>query len=343
MSITNPVAQHQYILISTLFFSSLTIGAYLLATLLIHRFILQRFRPGVFMLYLLGVHGLTSMLVYWHFIFFLRYFGPDNLPGVYSRNAEHVAGLAMWQIPFDTIIVLLFSYSLFYNYLLYAVGLKAFKDLFTARLRQERLEKENLLLEFNFLKAQINPHFLFNTLNNIYSFSFKSPDKVQDTVLKLADLMRYSLYETEIERVLLAKEIQFLDSYIELQRIRYDAGTTLSYTVQGSPGQFTIPPLLLIVFVENAFKHGLQANTQTGWVKICLTIDQDMLTFTVENNLPLRKNREVGGIGLTNVRKRLDHAFGSSYQLRVDELPQSFCVQLTLPLYELAISSNHRG
>ncbi|GAA4419103.1 hypothetical protein GCM10023187_53110 [Nibrella viscosa] len=340
--VSDPKARQQYIILSTLFFGSLTIGAYLLVTLLTRQFILRQFRMGMFVLCLLGVHVLTSLVVHWHFLFFLRYLGPANLPNIYSRNAEHVASLAIWQIPFDTITVFLFSYSLFYNYLLYAVGFKVFKDLFSLKIRQERLEKENLLLEFNFLKAQINPHFLFNTLNNIYSFAIKSPDKVPDTVLKLADLMRYSLYETETELVPLAKEIQFLDSYIELQRIRYDASFNLSYTVQGNPGQLMVPPLLLIVFVENAFKHGLQANPKAGWASIGLTIKKNSLVFSVENSRPIKKINGVGGIGLVNVRKRLDHFYDRDYELQIEEQPQSFRIHLTLILHEPALSSHHR-
>ncbi len=294
-TIPDPLAQRRYSILSTLLFGGLTMLAYVSITWLTRQFVLLRFRLGLFMGSLFLIHVAISALVRWHFLVFTRSLTLSNLPSIYARNADHIARLSFWQVPFDSIIVGLFSFSLLYNYLLYAVGFKVFKDLFVLKIRQEKLEKENLQLEFNFLKAQVNPHFLFNTLNNIYSFSIQSPDKVPHTILKLADLMRYSLYETETEFVPLAKEIMFLDSYVQLQRIRHEEDTQLSYTVEGQPGTLIIPPFLLIVFVENAFKHGLQASTLAGWVRIRLTIDNQQLLFVVENKVPPSRSATMGG------------------------------------------------
>lgn len=340
--IQNATAQRVYTNLSTIFFGGLTVGGYLLITWLTRRYILIRFRFGLFILSLFLVHVVTTILVRWHFVLFTSYLTLPNLPRIYKNYADYIARLSIWEVPFDSIIVWLFSFSLFYNYLLYAVGFKVFKDLFTLKIKQAQLEQENLLLEFNFLKAQISPHFLFNTLNNIYSFSIKSPDKVADTILKLADLMRYSLYETEAERVLLAKELAFLDSYIQLQRIRHEVGVEIMYTVQGQPGSLMIPPLLLIIFIENAFKHGLQASTQQGWIRIALVIEGETLLFRTENNLPTRKSEGVGGIGLKNVRKRLDYLYGERYQLSVEEVRNTFQVSLTINLDEPALPSHYR-
>lgn len=331
-TISDPTARSVYIDLSTVFFGTLTVGAYFIVTWLTRQYILLGFRFGLFVMSLFTIHVLTTTIVRWHFLLFTRYLTLPKLPRIYTLYADYIAQLSVWQVPFDPIIVGLFSFSLFYNYLLYGVGLKVFKDLFGLKIKQTKLENENLQLEFNFLKAQINPHFLFNTLNNIYSFSIKSPDKVAGAILKLADLMRYSLYETEAEQVPLAKELTFLDSYVQLQRIRHEDDVALSYTVQGQSGTVMIPPLLLIVFVENAFKHGLQASTLAGWVRIALIITDKSLLFRVENNIPLKKTHVVGGIGLNNVRKRLDHYYADRYHLQIEEVANTFRVNLTIQL-----------
>ncbi|MBO0953331.1 sensor histidine kinase [Fibrella forsythiae] len=343
LTIPDRDAQQVYAVLSTIIFGGLTVNAYFLITWLTRNYILVRFRFNLFIGCLLLVHILTSALVRWHFLLFIHYLTLANLPRMYSVYAGHVIQMPVWQVPFDSIIVGLFSFSLFYNYLLYAVGLKVFKDLFTMKTQQDKLEQENLQLEFNFLKAQINPHFLFNTLNNIYSFSIQSPEKVAGAILKLADLMRYALYETEAEQVLLAKELAFLDSYVQLQRIRHDENVELTYTVHGQPGTSSIPPLLLIVFVENAFKHGPQASAQGGSVHIRLTITQHILRFQVENNLPPKATIITGGIGLNNVRKRLNHYYGGHYHLQIDEVANSFRVNLQIQLHEPTLPSYHRG
>lgn len=330
LGIEDKTAQHTYATWSTIFFGGLTVVTYLLVTWLTRRYVLRQFRMSLFLGSLLVVHLVAMWLVWWHFLLFVHYLTLPHLPRLYAVHVDHVAHLAFWQVPLDPIIVSLISFSLFYNYLLYAVGFKVFKDLFSLKLQQTQLETENLQLEFNFLKAQINPHFLFNTLNNIYSFSIKSPEKVSGTILQLADLMRYALYETEADTVPLAKELAFLASYVQLQRIRHEADVGLVYSVQGQPAEWRIPPLLLIVFVENAFKHGLQASMQGGLVHINLTIRLDSLLFEVVNNIPKQPTRTTGGIGLNNVRKRLDHFYGPRYQLRIDEKETLFQVHLQI-------------
>ncbi len=303
---TSPDDIESYSLLSTLIFGGLTMGAYWVITTLTYRFILARFLPGRFAVGILLVHIGTALLVYGHFRMFIRLLGLPRLPRFYTLYADHISQLPGWQAPFDSVIVWFFSFSLFYNYLIYAVGIKVFKDLFTLQLRQTEWEKENLRLEFDFLKTQINPHFLFNTLNNIYSFSIRSPQRVSDTILKLADLMRYALYETSDDFVPLQKEITFLTSYVDLQRIRHNEDVSIQFEIQGHPGAKVIPPLLLIVFVENAFKHGVQSSAKASWVHIRLAILVDTLTMQIDNSIPSRSVSASGGLGLGNVRKRLD-------------------------------------
>ncbi len=340
---SSPDAAFRYTLLATIVFGGLTLTAYGALTTLTRRYILTHFRPSLFSLGALIIHVLTSEIVLYHFRLFTRLFSLDELPRLYTRYAEPLNQLQFWQAPLDPTIVWLFSFSLFYNYLLYAVGLKAFKDLFTLKLRQTELERENLRLEFDFLKAQISPHFLFNTLNNIYSFSIKSPTKVGDTILKLADLMRYSLYETNEEQVPLSNELTFLTSYIELQRIRHEDYVQIFFEVIGQPGVQVIPPLLLIIFVENAFKHGLQASAQASWVRIRVNVSATSLQLEVTNSVPPKTKNQLGGIGLSNVRKRLTHFYPSHHRLDIREEANCFTVNLTIQLHESIAPRYHRG
>ncbi len=333
----------RYTVFSTVLFGAVTAISYWVLTLLTRRYILLRFQLSQFILSVLLVHMLNAEIVLWHFSLFTNFFTLDRLPRFYTKYTDHVAHLQFWQAPFDSVIVWFFSFSLFYNYLLYLVGLKAFKDLFVLKRRQNELEKENLRLELNFLKAQINPHFLFNTLNNIYSFSIKAPGKVTDTILKLANLMRYSLYETNEDLVPLSHELLFLTSYIELQQIRHDDNVQIQFNVYGQPGVKLIPPLLLIIFVENAFKHGLQATAQASWVRIDLTITATTLVLQVVNSIPFKTMAKVGGIGLKNVSKRLAHFYANNHQLTIEDLANQFSIRLTIPLDEPLLSDHYRG
>ncbi|MFT4032706.1 MAG: sensor histidine kinase [Siphonobacter sp.] len=280
--ISDPIYRKTYSILATFFFGSLTIGAYFSIVWLARRYIFIRFQIGTFLGCIVLLHILFSYLVYEHFIYFTHLLTIHNLPTVYQRHLDQFAAINWWKIPFYFYLTGVFTYSLFYNYLFYAVGLKLIKDLFVIKMREDHLQKENIQLEFNFLKAQVNPHFLFNTLNNIYAFSIKSPEQVSDLILKLAELMRYSLYETEQAFVPLTKELTFLESYVYLQRIRHEKTIQFSYEILGEPGSSQVPPFILIVFVENAFKHGVQLSTKAGWLSIQLLIEKNILTFTVK-------------------------------------------------------------
>lgn len=362
IGIESPTFRAQYVALATFVYAALVIIIYASVAQLIHRFVLLNFRPGPFVVGFFVIHAVISILLYYQFLGFARYFELSDLPRFYNAHADRLTRLSIWQVPFDSFIVGILAYSLVYSYVLYPLFLKIVKDLFTIKakenqlvkektrlqvkeaklekdnlqlqVKEAKLEKDNLQLEFDFLKSQISPHFLFNTLNNIYSFSIKSPAKVPDTILKLADLMRYTLYETESPFVPLVKEISFLSSYVALQRIRHEADADLTYTVTGDSGQLFIPPLMLIVFVENAFRHGFEASLRTGWIHIGLTIDNGTLCMKVANSTAPVKQEEVaaGGIGLKNVRKRLELFYPGHHQLRIVPQTQEYHVSLTIDL-----------
>jgi len=203
--------------------------------------------------------------------------------------------------------------------------------------RVAKLEKEQLETELRFLRAQISPHFFFNTLNNIYSLSLEKSDKTPETIIKLSDLMRYVLYETKDKDQSLAKEIVFIKNYLDLEKIRYNQNLQLDFNVIGNPKGKRIAPMLLVQFIENAFKHG--ANQNIGKVKISIEIkiEEKFLYFRISNTKPknhiLPTKKKTGGIGLSNVEKRLKLRYGDEeYRLGIYEESDEYVVNLKLKL-----------
>lgn len=197
-----------------------------------------------------------------------------------------------------------------------------------------RLQKEKLNLELNALKSQIHPHFLFNTLNNLYSLTLKNSSKASEVVLKLSDIMRYVLYQANEEKVPLSSEIDFIRNFTELQRIRYDASSEINLVIEGDPSDKEVAPLLFIDFVENAFKHGLEKRYREGFVRTSFVIRENELVFTVENSKSdqdeISETSRPGGIGLMNVKKRLALIYGDKHSLSIIDTPETFRIQLNI-------------
>jgi len=203
-----------------------------------------------------------------------------------------------------------------------------------------RLQRENLNLEVSFLKAQVNPHFLFNTLNNIYTMVVKQDERAPDMVQHLSDLMHYTVYESDAALVPLTKETAFLDAYLELERLRYGKKVRITYQESGITNQQTITPLLFFPFVENAFKHGVDSSLDASWVAISLAADATQLRFEVSNSFsPTAPRREFGGVGIDNVKKRLAlHYAPEEYDLTItrDQEAYTYRVALTIRLTSVA-------
>lgn len=200
-----------------------------------------------------------------------------------------------------------------------------------ARIRRE-LENQNLTSELAFLKSQINPHFLFNTLNNIHTLAYKKSDRAPEAIMKLSELMRYMLYESDTEMVPLDTEMAHLRSFIGLQALRFKMQDIVELNISGDTTDKVIAPLLLLPFVENAFKHGYNLK-RTAAIRIDLKAGEDIL-FTVENEkppagMPVQKD-EAGGIGLENISRRLELIYTTHYTLEVDESSSNFKINLTL-------------
>ncbi|WP_340077785.1 sensor histidine kinase [Leptobacterium sp. I13] len=202
--------------------------------------------------------------------------------------------------------------------------------------QRQKLEKEKLVSELKFLKSQINPHFLFNTLNNIFAIARKYENPLlADSINKLAHLMRYMLYENDVEKVSLDREIKYLKDFIELQKLRLSNNqyNTIEFNESGNVNKYTIAPLLLIPFVENAFKYSISSTSKIE-IKIALNIENETLIFTVENSVNYNNvnNHEDSGIGLKNVKRRLELIYPDKYNLEIKEQNKRYFVNLRLEL-----------
>ncbi|MGI4821572.1 MAG: sensor histidine kinase [Janthinobacterium lividum] len=200
--------------------------------------------------------------------------------------------------------------------------------------RSLRLQRENLNLEINFLKAQVNPHFLFNTLNNLYTLVVKQDERAPVMVQHLTDLMHYTVYESTAPLAPLSQEIAFIEAYLELERLRYGKKVRINYELTGDLTSLSLTPLLFFPFVENAFKHGIDSSLDASWVEIVLAVRGQWLHFSVRNSYsPGAPQREVGGVGLANVRKRLAlHYPATDYTLDIRQNAAEYEVLLTLYL-----------
>lgn len=200
--------------------------------------------------------------------------------------------------------------------------------------RRREIQREKLKAELSYLKAQINPHFLFNTLNSIYGTALteKSP-LTAEAILKLSGLMRYVLLDDQEEFVSLQREISFISDFIELQKIRLGDTVNINYNSSGDPGELRIAPLILITFIENAFKHGVNPEEKSE-IDINFRIADGAVELKVDNTKVnyFNPDRGIGSLGLTNTRKRLDLYYPRKHILQIDETPVRFTVKLNIQL-----------
>jgi two-component system LytT family sensor kinase len=239
--------------------------------------------------------------------------------------------------PTDTSFSFYFHDNLVVSFAVVMTGLflKFMNDWYVNGRIKSNLEKQNLQLELSFLKSQVNPHFLFNTLNNIQSYILQD-DKMKSVALigQLSDFMRFALYECNEEFIDLQKEISMLEDYVALERVRCDDRVEISFDTMGNFSEHTIPPLILIPFVENAFKHGAEMQNGQAWIRIFIAIDKGTLQLKVENNHLINSwdKPTNGGIGLTNIKRRLQYYFPGKHVLQIDNDHQVFTVNLNIDL-----------
>ena len=204
-------------------------------------------------------------------------------------------------------------------------------------LQKELLEKEKQKaeVELKALKAQINPHFFFNTLNSIYSMALDKDDRLPATILQLSDLMRYFLYESKDNFLPLEKELAVVNNYIALQRIRSNEQLQVEIKKEGEVTDQKIAPLLLITFLENAFKHGAKGSSGNAFIRLLIQVQKNQLNFTVENNKGIVDEVETTaykGVGLENVKRQLELLYPGKHVLNIKNLDDRFVVQFQLNL-----------
>jgi two-component system, LytTR family, sensor kinase len=217
-------------------------------------------------------------------------------------------------------------------YTIYSVLIRLAIDWYQSQKLKAELITRNQASELALLRSQINPHFLFNTLNNIYSLVYQKSDDAPEAVMKLSSIMRYMLYDATSDQVLLEKEVEYLRSFVELQKLRLRQPGFVEITVEGEPNDKTIAPMLLIAFVENAFKHSSKSSPSPG-IRVHLKIEPETIRFTVSNHV--RKSAEtpgdpVGGIGLHTIRRRLDLLYLDKHSLVITEENEVFTVNLII-------------
>ena len=195
--------------------------------------------------------------------------------------------------------------------------------------------KEQKETELRHLKNQLNPHFLFNTLNNLYGLATVKSDKLPPLMLKLSELLRYSVYDTEQTFVQLEKELVYLENYVELEKIRLNKGVNIEFNQSGDFSNKHIAPLMLIVFIENGFKHFSNKRNEQGFIKINLSVHENVLNLFVKNSIDpalYEENKKNNGIGLANVRKRLNMIYPNTYKLEINHQPNFYEVHLKIEL-----------
>lgn len=289
---------------------------YLVSLVLIPNYVADK-KLGKFLLLLMTVVGGLTLLETLIDYYFLEY--------VYSSHEETFAS----QLLINSLVHFVF-FSL-------ALGYGFTRSWFVQEQKKQQLSREKLTAEINFLRTQLNPHFLFNVLNMAYSSASQSgDDRTADIIEKLSGMMRYMLYESNVEKVNLEHEISFIRNYIKLHKMRFsdDMPVKVDFQVKGNATPYRIAPLILISFIENAFKHGVKLE-QESVIHISMNVHEGEMefvctnpVFTVHNGL----DRNSSGIGLENTRKRLEIIYPGSHKLRIMEKDRIFKVYLWLKL-----------
>lgn len=241
-----------------------------------------------------------------------------------SVNQEYLHSAAhTWSVGLGTLFM-----TAFISLLYFAI------HWFALEARTKALEHENLTAELRYLKAQLNPHFLFNTLNNLYYLAYSRSERTPEVVATLAQMMRYMLEEANRPTVELSREIEYLGSYIQLEKLRLNHPIPITLTVDGQPAGRVVAPLIFLAFLENAFKHGVSTTSPTAWVRVHFDLTGSDCCYTVANGkLPApTPTVSPAGTGLPNVRRRLALSYPHRHELRVEDLPDEYRIHLRLSL-----------
>ncbi len=229
-----------------------------------------------------------------------------------------------------------YSFTNIYIIVLVVAGVKLVQRNVREEKNIQELNEKKTEAELKFLKAQVHPHFLFNTLNNLYALTLDQSPKASEVVLKLSELMNYMLYECNEETILITKEIKLIENYLSLERIRYEDNLDIDFQVIGETAGKKVAPMMLLPFVENAFKHGVSKLSTKARVLISLSLDGSKLEFQSKNTKPAHVKPDLAGysegIGLKNVQRRLELLYPQKHDIRFDYSEKEFNVWLTITL-----------
>jgi len=278
----------------------------------------QLFEPKKYILYIVAVAGLIGIGLY--YIKYLLIWYLTQLPQL-GMNVDDESPLAF--------LLTTVSFVLGFTMAKFAA------DHFERKHKDEMLQKERFKGELDILKSQINPHFLFNALNTIYGLSIKSSENTSAAIMKLSSVLRYNIYECNTAKVALEKEVFYIENYIEFGKLRNRENCKIEFAYGGDIKENVIAPLLLIPFIENSFKHGLDKSIESPWVKVNVQVNDKILIFTCENSdccLESSKVRTDKGIGLQNVKRRLELLYKNQYRLNIHDTENTFKVTLKLEL-----------
>ena len=220
-----------------------------------------------------------------------------------------------------------------------ATSIKLLKHWYFQKRKTIEAEQQKTVAELKLLKAQLHPHFLFNTLNNLYSHTLEASPKSPEIVMKLSGLLRFMIYESNTPKIPLIKEIELLQNYISLEQLRYGERLEISISISGAIEEYQIAPLLLLPFLENAFKHGTSKQIDQCWISFSLTIEHDTMYFKLVNSIDPKADvniEKLGGLGLQNVLRRLQLLYKDHFILHTDKLDEVFVVTLDLELEKLS-------
>lgn len=212
----------------------------------------------------------------------------------------------------------------------FASAILLFKRWWKEQERNAELQKQNLAIKLEMLQQQLHPHFLFNTLNNLYGLVLDKSDRAEEVVVKLSELLSYMLYDCKEPFAPLEKELDMVRSYLLLEKLRFEDRLDLSFTVQGDPKGKKIAPLILLPFLDNSFKHGVSDNLENPWINLEIQILDDYLYMHLVNSKTECNDPKAGGLGLENAKKRLELIYQDKYELDISETEDSYCVNLKL-------------
>ncbi len=213
--------------------------------------------------------------------------------------------------------------------LIMAIGY-AMQEFFLKIKKEKQIQTQQTIAELSLLKSQISPHFLFNVLNSLYSLSLKMSKETPDVILKLSDILRYSLYETQEKEISISNEIHILNTYIDIEKLRMPENASIEFNYENVKDSVRIAPMLLLPLIENAFKHGTDSTIGVSYINASLSCDEKHLIFTCENSFKESAKKEVGGIGIENIRKRLQLLYPSKHLFKIEKSKDIYKIKLEL-------------